>query len=93
MHKYGRYWENMNLEDDEFCYNLAQGDLNKNWEKSSAYFHGGCVARQSFISSVKNPISDGDQEYADLWGGTFGWPPNVFKARLVDGEPDHCSMR
>ncbi|KAF2566350.1 hypothetical protein F2Q68_00027132 [Brassica cretica] len=51
MHKYGRYWENMNLEDDEFCYNLAQGDLNKNWEKSSAYFHGGCVARQSFISS------------------------------------------
>lgn len=44
MHKFGRYWENMNLEDDEFCYNLAQGDLNKNWEKSSAYFHGGCVA-------------------------------------------------
>ncbi|CAF2275577.1 BnaA04g11610D [Brassica napus] len=51
MHKFGRYWENMNLEDDEFCYNLAQGDLNKNWEKSSAYFHGGCVACQSFISS------------------------------------------
>lgn len=115
MHKFGRYWENMNLEDDEFCYNLTQGDLNtKNWKKSCGYFHGGCVARQSFISSgdifylslkasykeessfrrypgwpkvdlarfylyklpIKNPIGDGDQEYAGLWGGTFGWPPS-----------------
>ncbi|KAG2307990.1 hypothetical protein Bca52824_027738 [Brassica carinata] len=117
MHKFGRYWENMNLEDDEFCYNLTLGDLNKIWKiisHLSAYFHVRCVARQSFISSgdtfvlslkasnsedssngrypgwpkidlghfylhklaVKNPIDDGDQEYAGLWEGTFGRPPS-----------------
>ncbi|KAL1213802.1 putative F-box protein [Cardamine amara subsp. amara] len=184
MHKFGRNWKHMNLEEDEqLCYNPLQVDINEMWEnlgdeidemdemdereylrevipkKSfSSFIRNGIkhilgksssstntppssseirhMNRQSFLSSgetfglslkasyaemssyqewpimpvnhfslyklpMKNHI--GNQEYAGLWGGAFGWPPRncaedepgeaLFLLMLTYGESEEDSER
>ncbi|CAF1858703.1 hypothetical protein Bca4012_032421 [Brassica carinata] len=101
IHKFGKNWKHINLEEDGLCYNPTQVDINEMGASP-------CVNRRRFLSAGdifglslkasytemssykgwprmdlnrfclhKLPIKSlgDDQEYAGLWGGTFGWPP------------------
>uniref|UniRef100_M4EHI2 F-box domain-containing protein n=1 Tax=Brassica campestris TaxID=3711 RepID=M4EHI2_BRACM len=101
MHKFGKNWKHMNLEEDGLCYNPTQVDINEMGASPCVNLSSFLSAGDTFGLSLKASYTEmssykgwprmdldrfclhklpikspgDDQEYAGLWGGTFGWPP------------------
>ncbi|KAH0885546.1 hypothetical protein HID58_061642, partial [Brassica napus] len=101
IHKFGKNWKHMNLEEDGLCYNPTQVDINEMGASPCVNLSSFLSAGDTFGLSLKASYTEmssykgwprmdldrfclhklpikspgDDQEYAGLWGGTFGWPP------------------
>ncbi|KAF8109357.1 hypothetical protein N665_0097s0012 [Sinapis alba] len=69
MHKFGKNWKHMNLEEDGLCYNPTQVDINE----MGGYCASPCVNRRSFLSAGDTFGLSLKASYTEM-SSYKGWP-------------------